>query len=51
MNNPFRMNDTDPMVALSKQIVAIPDLFGYSEEEGDLMWPEYIYPKCNDTWS
>ncbi|CAG9318545.1 unnamed protein product [Blepharisma stoltei] len=42
---PFRLDDTDLLKA--EELTCEPESFGYSREKGELVFPEYIYPKCS----
>jgi hypothetical protein len=43
----FKIDDTDVLKALRSVIEASPDVFGYSVEEGDIIFPPYEYPDCS----
>jgi hypothetical protein len=41
---PFTVEDTAELISLRDKVVAIPDLFGYTKEEGETVFPPYFYP-------
>ena len=43
----FHIDDTDVYKEIP-EIVAAPYSFGYSVEEGNRIWPNLIYPACNE---
>lgn len=43
----FEIEDTNILASLRSVIKASPDVFGYSLEEGDLVFPPYEYPDCS----
>ena len=43
-NHEFEINDTEQLHLLNDTVAVIPKYFGYSDEEGSMMFPEYYYP-------
>ena len=44
--NPFAIDDTELLRGLG--LTCMPDSFGYSEDKGIKIFPEFQYPKCSD---
>jgi hypothetical protein len=44
----FLYNDTQQVEQIDPNITCLPKLFGYSEAEGNRIFPEYFYPDCKD---
>ena len=42
----FHIDDTDQLLSLSDQLSFLPSLFGYSQEKGELIFPNKTYPRC-----
>jgi hypothetical protein len=47
---PFRIDDTDQLKKLEGNLTSLPELFGYSEQEGLQLFPPYFYPRCEDRY-
>ena len=45
---PFNLNDTDKLEHLRGKISTLPELWGYSEERGNSLFPPFTYPNCSD---
>lgn len=45
---PFGIDDTEVLRELNGSLAALPEIFGYSQEAGHVLFPPYFYPKCED---
>lgn len=44
----FYLNDTDKLEYLRGRVATLPELWGYSEERGNSLFPPFTYPNCSD---
>lgn len=42
----LQLDDTEQLRSLSGQLAVLPELFGYSKEKGELIFPNKTYPRC-----
>jgi hypothetical protein len=47
---PFGIDDTDQLKKLEGILTSLPELFGYSEQNGLQMFPPYFYPRCENQY-
>jgi hypothetical protein len=44
----FNIDDTDQLESMRDLLSCVPESFGYSVTEGNLLFPRYIYPDCSE---
>mmetsp|Transcript_8395 Transcript_8395/g.16713 ORF Transcript_8395/g.16713 Transcript_8395/m.16713 type:complete len:667 (-) Transcript_8395:374-2374(-) len=46
----FHIDDTEALTQLEGRVSCMPSSWGYSVEQGDKLFPEFHYPRCNSTF-
>mmetsp|Transcript_5274 Transcript_5274/g.9677 ORF Transcript_5274/g.9677 Transcript_5274/m.9677 type:complete len:673 (-) Transcript_5274:10-2028(-) len=47
---PLGIDDTHEMSKLKADLAALPELFGYTVDDGSKLFPPYFYPRCEDRY-